>query len=764
VHLKSNLLRYSSLGIIGFFLISFQATLLYSQNKQLYQLDSLKAQLHNPDINDTARAELLLDVAFVYRNISIDSAKQYAQKSLSYSKSINYLSGQVQAIRNIGLSFLREGNYDTAIVLANRAAVLAKKNGLNKNLADAYNTLGISHFRKSNYDSATYYYEQSALLFSEIKGREADVAGAYLNIGSIYENQGNYIDALKNFQESLLVFEQQDHKMGIASAAYNLSNIFRKQGDVEKALKYMQRTVTIDSITGNKQGYAESLGQLASIHLENGDTTEAIAKYKSSISLSNEVGSKCRAINQIRNLGEIYLLQDRLDSAYQYLNTAVKTAENCETLGQIVSSYIQFSKYLIRTSQRIKAANMLEKAHTIAKEEEYKSQQEQAANLLYEVYKLIGNREKALYYLEIADQLEDELFNAEKTRKMAQLEAEYLIEKQRQKFQYDQELREITYNESLAEEKRRNLLFIVAAIALLIIMLVLLRLYFIKTKYNKLLNEQNDEITLQNAQINEQLEEISHQSELLKNRANLLEEQSHKLNLANNDLKQINEEKNTIIGIVAHDLKSPINQIQGLLELIRLEADSDALPNNYVAKIDDSAKRSIEMIDRILDISAAENKEIKVKLELIELKPFITELVHNFQTKASKKDISIAFEAHDNAKIKTDPLLLSEIMENLLSNALKYSPKQSSIKVKLDSSDKHHQLHVIDEGPGISPEEQRNMFDSYTKLSAKPTANEKSTGLGLSIVKRYLQALDYAIKCISDGKRGTTFIIKIPIQ
>ena len=757
-------MRYSKLIIAGLFFVIFHTADLCGQNQQLYQLDSLKAELRNNKITDTVRAELLLDIAFVYRNISVDSAKHYAQQSLSYSKSIDYLKGQVQAIRNIGLSYLREGNYDTAIVLANRAAITAKRNNLSTNLADAYNTLGIAHYRKSNYDSARFYYEESAKLFRNINGREADVAGAYLNIGSIYENQGNYIDALKNFQESLLVFEQQDHKMGIASASYNLANLFKKQGDIKKALQYMERTVAIDSLTGNKQGYAESLGQLAGLYLENSDTAEAIYKYKSSINLSNQVGSKCRAINQIRNLGEIYLLQERLDSAYQYLNKAVETAESCKTLGLIVSSYIQFSKYLIKTNQRNRAIEMLEKAHLIANKEGYKSQQEQASNLLYELYKKLGEREKALYYLEIADQLEDELFNAENTRKIAQLEAEYLIEKERQKFQHDQELRDITYNESLAEEKRRNLLFIIVAIALLLITLVLLRLYYIRTKYNKLLNKQNEEITLQNAQINEQIEEISHQSELLQNRANLLEEQSNQLNLANKDLKQINEEKNTIIGIVAHDLKSPINQIQGLLELMRLESDSEALPNQYLSKIEDSAKRSIEMIDRILDISAAENKEIKVKLQPIDLKSFTAKLVNGFDTKASKKAIQIDFEARQTVQIQTDPLLLTEIIENLLSNALKYSPMESKIRVVLDSTELHHQIHVSDEGPGISKEEQRNMFDSYTQLSAKPTADEKSTGLGLSIVKRYINVLNYDIECISDGNCGTTFIIKIPIQ
>jgi signal transduction histidine kinase len=721
----------------------------FGQELHATKIDSLKHIANSKGVLDTVKAEALIDIAFLYRNISVDSAKYYSVKSLGFSKSIGYKKGEAQALRNIGLSYLRSGKYDTAIAIVKSAAIVAQKNTIRSSLADCYNTLGTAYFRLLAYDSATYYYLASAEIFKEL-GQSVNVAGAYLNIGSIYQNKGNVVAALRNFQESLLVFEKLNNQQGIAAASYNLSGIFSSQGDFSKAVLYLARTAEIDSASKNLQGFAESLGQLGGFYaaLENIDS--AIYCYQRSIAIAQEIGTNCSVINPASELGELYLNMNLLDSAYFYLQFATSRAESCQTPKEQVTSNINLSKYYTQIGQEEVAIEKLKQAYAIASINQLANNLATASQFLYKNYKLLNKEALALRYLEEFDSLERNLFNAEKTRKIAQLEAEYVIAKERQKYTYEQDLRELSYQEQLATEQKQNIYFITLAIIFLVIVLVLWRLYHQKSKYNILLSDQN----LQ----------IKNQSRLLENKARLLEEQGAKIKTSNQHLLQLNKEKNTIIGIVAHDLKNPLNQIQGIAAIIKLEKYEKTSVEANLEVIEDAANRSIKFIDRILDISAAENKKILVLTTVVRLDKLLGSIIDTFKISALSKDIELIGYNNATITLETDPVLLREVIENLISNALKFSPIKSKVEVRLVSKDTHHEITISDQGPGINQDDQSKMFDEYQILSASPTNNEKSSGLGLAIVRRNIEALGFTIAATNRKAKGASFSIQIPID
>lgn len=712
-----------------------------SQELQSSKIDSFKLLVNNVHTPDTVKANALIDIAFMFRNISVDSAKFYAVKSLEYSKKIGYKKGEAQALRNIGLSYLRSGNYETAINLVKKAVVIAKINGIQVSLADCYNTLGTSYFRLLKYDSATYYYLASAELFKELN-QSADVAGAYLNIGSIYKNQGNTIEALRNFQESLLVFEELNHQQGIAAATYNLSGIFSEQGDYIKAIYYLKRTAKIDSASNNLLGFAESLGQLGGFYAQLNKVDSAIYFYQKSITNIQEIGSICHVINPASNLGELYLNKGTYDSAYYYLQYATTTAENCKSQKELVTANINLSKYYTQIGEIQLAIIKLKAAYDIASKNQLPNYLATASNLLYKNYKSLNQEKQAIKYLEEYDSLQRALFNAEETRKIAQLEAEYMLEKERQKYAYEQEMREFTYQKNLAAEQKQNIYFILITAICLIIMLVLWRLYHQKSKYNSLLSRQSD---------------------LLKNKAQQLEQQGEEIKATNEHLIQVNKEKNTIIGIVAHDLKNPLHQIQGITNIIKLEKYSEKSVQEHLKMIEEAAKRSVNFIDRILDISAAENKEILIQKSIVNLNSLLSSIQETFKSTALAKNIRLVVYDQTTVELESDLVILRETIENLVSNAIKFGPKNSEVGIYLEKDHNNYLIKVTDEGPGIDLEDQKKMFDQYRKLSSKPTNNEKSTGLGLAIVRRNINALGYSISTHNRSEKGTEFIINIPI-
>ncbi|MTI20479.1 tetratricopeptide repeat protein [Fulvivirga sp. RKSG066] len=743
--------------------VSFLCLLATGLHAQTTYLDSLKNQLNSNKAYDTTRVVILLDLAFAQRNSIPDSTIYYAQEALALSKELKFPSGHAQAMRNIALGYVKKGNYDTALYLSRKALKIAVENNLLERQADVYNTLGSIHYYKGNYDSSALAFEETAIIYDSVN-RPIDVAGARSNIGTIYEIKGDYPRALENYQKALLVFEELGNDHGIATVSHNMASIFSEEGENEKALEYYKRTAKIDSANNDLRGFATTKASIASIQFALGDTTQSLNSYFQSLALFNEAQAECRVTIPMSNIGDIYLIQDKLDSAYSFLSRAYSIATNCNDPQDISKIAIDLGKYFMAINNNDEAIKYFRVSFEKADEESLLSIKATAAGFLYEIYKERDNTRRALYYLEIEKNINEEIRNSDKSREIAQLEATYNLEKEKQAFAYSQQIKDLQFQEDLEQEKMKQRLLMITAFVFIVLSLVSLWLFILTIRSNKKLDAGNKEITLQNAQIIEQNEEIKIQRDQLEERGQLVEQQRLDLIAANKELKDLNEEKNTIIGIVAHDLKSPINQILGLLELIKMQvSDPPEDVKQYMDLIKTSSTRSLAMIDQILDVNAIENRDLQLNLSEVNLKELLKSQEEQFDQVATKKSISLNFETDINqTTVKTDKILLGEIMDNLISNALKFSQANKQVDVILGERNNTIYIAVKDQGPGISTDDQQVMFNKYQKLTASPTANEPSSGLGLAIVKRYIDALGYKLKCESKLDEGTVFTVEIP--
>lgn len=234
----------------------------------------------------------------------------------------------------------------------------------------------------------------------------------------------------------------------------------------------------------------------------------------------------------------------------------------------------------------------------------------------------------------------------------------------------------------------------------------------------------------------------------------------------NKSLLELNEEKNDLISIVAHDLKSPLNQICGLLEIIKLTAkDQTGEQRTYTAQIEQSTRNLRNMVTKILDVSAIEAQTLNIKFESINITELLNEIVDRFIEMAAKKQIKILKEIDSKASfITSDRGYVSEVLQNLMSNAVKYSFLEKNITVRLFQQPASVRIEFVDEGEGISENDMKNLFGKFHKLSARPTAGEDSTGLGLSIVKKYVTALNGKVWCESEVGKGSNFIVELPLD
>jgi signal transduction histidine kinase len=284
------------------------------------------------------------------------------------------------------------------------------------------------------------------------------------------------------------------------------------------------------------------------------------------------------------------------------------------------------------------------------------------------------------------------------------------------------------------------------------------------------LNQIHDQILAKNQELEQQKEALLDQSDYL-HEANQTITQMHEqvqhqkdeILKKNEELLSLNNEKNNLIGIVAHDLKSPLNQMKGLLSLIKIKEGIDPEVAQYITMMESSTKRLTDMIAKILDVEAIDSKKINVAIERIDLSKTLAIVVERFLLLAEQKEITISENIGGGIFVSADKTYVEQVFENLLSNAIKFSPRNKRIFVDLTIEGQNAKTVIKDEGPGISDDDKKKLFGKYQKLSARPTGNEISTGLGLSIVKKFVDAMSGDISCESEEGKGAAFIVLLPL-
>jgi signal transduction histidine kinase len=231
---------------------------------------------------------------------------------------------------------------------------------------------------------------------------------------------------------------------------------------------------------------------------------------------------------------------------------------------------------------------------------------------------------------------------------------------------------------------------------------------------------------------------------------------------SNGRLTHLNNEKNEFMGIAAHDLKNPLSVIVGSTELLRTTKDQARI-DKMVSLIASAALRMRDLVTNLLDANAIEQGKFTSNVERCNLRALVEQSVDHNQPSATRKNIAIRVGTSDGLWAKADRAATLQILDNLISNAVKYSPPNTTVHVHTLPETDSILVSVRDEGPGISEADQKKMFQKFTRLTARPTGGESSTGLGLSIVKRLAEAMSGSIQCQSVIGFGSTFLLRLPV-
>jgi two-component system sensor histidine kinase/response regulator len=225
------------------------------------------------------------------------------------------------------------------------------------------------------------------------------------------------------------------------------------------------------------------------------------------------------------------------------------------------------------------------------------------------------------------------------------------------------------------------------------------------------------------------------------------------------------EERNRLLEVVAHDLKNPLGGVQFAAAMLLENNTLDrGKQEALLESIADSAKRALEIVGTLLQTRQIEEAKITLGYATLCLRDYATQAARSFAQFERSKQISIGIDGvEDRVPVMADRRSLLCALENLISNAVKFSPRGTQVRVAVERSEEMGVFRIDDEGPGIQEEEQHQLFRKFTRLSARPTGGEVSTGLGLHIVHELVTAMGGKVRYERGPRGGACFVLELPL-
>lgn len=228
-------------------------------------------------------------------------------------------------------------------------------------------------------------------------------------------------------------------------------------------------------------------------------------------------------------------------------------------------------------------------------------------------------------------------------------------------------------------------------------------------------------------------------------------------------LVELNDIKNKFLGMTVHDLRNPIAIIKGFIDLLLLQ-ENDSYQEKVLEHIRGQSNKMLSLIGDILDITSIESGELRVEFKLMDVLDLLCTAIDTNRLIAKSKKIDIENQLPQSLpEVMIDPERINQVIDNIISNAIKFSNSHTTITVKAYEKDSMVCIAITDQGQGIPENEREKLFKPYSKISVRPTGGEKSTGLGLAIVKKIIDIHKGKIFIDSIESQGTTVTFCLPV-
>ena len=608
---------------------------------------------------------------------------------------------QIDALNTRAWS-LRATDTPQALALGEQARRAAKELDYSKGLAQSLYILGHCNYRIANYELGRHQSSEALALFESLDD-QAGCGDALNTIGNIHSALGDHHSALGFYLRSLAIRQAIGNQQAEAASLNNIGNVYYHLTDYANALDAHFESLRIKQSIGDNLGVANSLNNIGNVHKETGDYRRAVQQYGESLAIFQRIGDRYGEAGALGNIGEIYVKLGNPQSALAYHSKSLEIEQATGNRYGEAESFLQLGELYLKYPDLPALPDMAGAGTDVALSYLQRAltlaQELAATDLIYKI-----QLDLSQLYQERGDF----------ARALEHYQAFYAAEKQ-------------IFNDDLIEKTKK-------------------------------------------LQIIHQVESSRREADLQRAEAEVFRLKNIELAMALAEadrLRQIAEEasrlKSEMLSIAAHDLRNPLTSIIGYADIALTQLNVIALVGEFLERIRRNSRQMLTIVTNLLQSSALESGKVSLSTMPVDLVPVAHLVVDSNQQQAQAKSQTLHFSADRECVVNADQARIWEVFDNLIGNAIKYSPYEKNIWVSITRQAAMVRFAVRDEGPGLTQDDQPKLFRRFERLSAQATAGESSSGLGLSIVKRLVELHGGKVWGESDGPgTGSTFIVELP--
>ncbi|MFA8341903.1 MAG: tetratricopeptide repeat protein [Rhodothermaceae bacterium] len=613
---------------------------------------------------------------------------------------------KVEALNVLTDKLRKDSRFDEALFYGKQALDLAKNIDDETGISKAYNFIGLIHRDRAEYDTACHYLHFA--LDAALRTNEKDqIAHTYRNIGTVDMLLGNLEMAMVNFINSIKMFEEIDDKSGYAYSALNVGRLLLMENDPDEAIEYFRRVIAIREQANDTFGLSRVYQYMAEAYTLKKKYTLAeryLYETEKMLKRADSVNPALYAATKIQ-MGEILRQQKQYEKAADVYLESIPMLINSNDKNNLTHAYLHLADIYIAQKKFRLAKQNLDSGLELAKKINLR-------NTLMEIYKSYSayfnersNSKNSLLYFKSYAALKDSLYNEESHRQIEELKARYEMQKT---IEENKNLRlQISY-------KERNNVYLAVIIVLVIFVLVFtLRSYRIKA-------------------------------------------------ISNRKLEELVQTKDRFFSIISHDLRNPFGTVMNYTSMLRDDYDklSENEKKEIVTMLDNSSAKIYELLNNLLNWARSQKGELVIKKEKFLLKQVFSDIFSLVENNIKSKKIDLAIYIDETINLFADKNTVVSVLQNLISNAIKFTPENGKIKVTAKRENGKAKIEISDTGIGIEERNQQKLFSIDSNLHRSGTNGEPGSGLGLILCKEFVEKNNGEISVTSEVGKGTTFILK----
>lgn len=614
-------------------------------------------------------------------------------------------------------------DFTQAKSLLDEATELSEKLNLNWAKLEAYQQQSNLASIRGNYISALKFDKAGFPLAIATKDSTI-IARANNFLGYDYVNLGEYDEAYYYFTESFRISRAIKDSLLTAIALHNVGTVFKELGQYDIALDHIELASKLSNQINDIDGLAYTYYEIGDIYLRSNKYVESEKALFKALSIAREQDINILEPDIISRIARLYLRKGEFHTAYTYYDSVEMLHAKTQNEYGLAESILGKGRVSLKQKNFDDAANQILESLNISKRINARTLEIECYRTLSQLYEEREDYKSALAYTKQSEILQDSLFGQDMVQKIFQDQLRLQTENKDLQIAALSETQEKQASELNRQSFIKNILAVVAALTVVLLFTVY-RSGQRRIRINKLL--------------------IEHQNEIKKRSL---------------ELEQLNQVKDKFFSVISHDLRSPINALAGILNLMsKNQITNEELPR-VIKELQLQFNHTKNLINNLLDWALLQMDKLRIQPVKINLRSMVDD---NFELLDSLhiKEVKLVNEIPEGTLAFADLNMINLVFRNLILNGMKFTEQGGEITIGAETDNDELTVWVKDNGVGISPEIQKLLFEKTSGYSTRGTANEKGTGLGLILCKEFVERNGGRIWLESEEGKGSTFFFTV---